>query len=117
MTINRRDVVNVVFGSDTRANHCVIVLSPHEVNAEEDQFLGIMITDSLFFDPDNEFSFPLDDSMFTKPLKEKKSRVRLYLISFLPNTCVISHTGSQMKNESFKQMIRQLNEKIFGVKF
>ncbi len=76
-----------------------------------------MITDSLYFDLENEFSFKLDDSMFLKPLKEKKSRVRLYLINFIWTDCVIGGPLNQMKQDAFKEMIRELNEKIFGVKF
>jgi len=49
MKICRRDVVTVVFGSNTRENHLVIVLSPEEINSEERQFLGMMITDSPYF--------------------------------------------------------------------
>jgi len=117
MKINRRDVINVVFGSNTKENHLVIVLSPEEVNEEEDQFVGIMITDSLYFDLANEFSFPLSDSMFLKPLKEKKSRVRLYLINFLPCSCVIGTPVNQMRTESYKAMVKELNQKIFGITF
>lgn len=117
MKINRRDVINVVFGSNTRENHLVIVLSPEAVNEEEDQFVGIMITDSLYFDPANEFSFPLDDSMFLKPLREKKSRIRLYLINFLPCSCIIGTPVNQMKSEAYRAMIKELNQKIFGVIF
>lgn len=101
MTINRRDVVNVVFGSNTKENHLVIVLSPEEVNSEEDAFVGIMITDSIYFDAENLFSFPLNDTMFMKPLREKKSKVRLYLINFLNVSCVIGTPLNQMKIDPF----------------
>jgi hypothetical protein len=117
MKINRRDVVNVSFGSNTKDNHLVIVLSPEEVNTEEQQFLGIMITDSPYYDLNNDYSFPLDDSMFMKPLREKKSRVRLYLVNFLPESCVINGKMNEMKIDSFKAMIKDLNDKIFGISF
>ena len=115
MKVNRRDVVNVIFGSNTKENHLVIVLSPEEINSAEDQFVGIMITDSTYYDTANEFSFPLSDFMFLNPLKEKKSKVRLYLISFLRVTSIIGTPVNQMKIEAFKEMIKELNTKIFGV--
>ena len=117
MKVNRRDVVNVIFGSNTKDNHLVIVLSPEEINSVEEQFVGIMITDSLYYDTENEFSFPLDDSMFMKPLKEKRSKVRLYLISFLKSTSIVNVPINQMKTEAFREMIKELNRKIFGVSF
>ncbi len=116
MVIKRRDVVNVIFGSNTRENHLAIVLSPEEVNSEEEQFLGIMITDSKFFDPNNDCSFPITDEMFINPLKEKSSRVRLFLLNFLPNQCIVGNARvNEMRIEPFKAMIKELNTKIFGV--
>lgn len=115
MKLNRRDVINVVFGSNTKDNHLVIVLSPEEINTVEEQFLGVMITDSKYYDMENNFSFPLDDTMFVKPLKEKSSKVRLYLINFLPFTSVTGTPVNQMKPDSFKAMIKELNEKIMGI--
>jgi len=117
MKLNRRDVVNVIFGSNTKENHLVIVLSPEEINSVEEQFVGIMITDSTYYDVDNEFSFPLDDSMFLKPLRQKKSKVRLYLLSFLSVATIVDTPVNQMKTEAFRKMILALNSKIFGVSF
>jgi methyl coenzyme M reductase gamma subunit len=117
MKINRRDVIEVAFGSNTRANHSVIVLSPEEVNSEEDQFLGMMITDSPHFDPNNDYSFPLNDSMFVHPVREKGSKARLYLINLLPTDVIVSGRKiNEMKIESFEKLIKDLNEKVFNVK-
>ena len=114
MKICRRDVVEVSFGSGTKGNHSVIILSPSEINSEEDSFLGMMITDSPYFDSNNDFSFVLDDSMFIKPLKEKKSKARLHLINFLSNNFLVSNTKiNEMKAEAFKKMIDELNQKVF----
>ena len=117
MKISRRDVVEVIFGSNTKANHSVIVLSPEEVNSEEEQFLGIMVTDSPYFDAGNEYSFPLDDSMFLKPLREKTSKARLYLINFLSTRAIVNKVKiNEMKGLAFEAMIKDLNTKIFGIK-
>ncbi|MEW6470082.1 MAG: hypothetical protein AB1458_14240 [Bacteroidota bacterium] len=116
MKICRRDVVNVVFGSNTRENHLVIVLSPEEINSEERQFLGMMITDSPYFDRNNDYSFPLDDSMFVHPLKEKGSKARLFLINFLKvETIVSGKRVNEMRIEPFRELIKELNLKVFGV--
>ncbi|MBN8697415.1 MAG: type II toxin-antitoxin system PemK/MazF family toxin [Bacteroidetes bacterium] len=116
MKISRRDVVEVVFASNTKASHPVIVLSPEEINSEEESFLGVMITDSLYFDVNNDFSFPLDDSMFVKPLKEKSSKARLYLVNFLPNSSVVNKAKiNEMKIDAFKQLIKDLNLKVFDI--
>lgn len=116
MKINRRDVVEVIFGSNTRANHSVIVLSPEEVNSEEDQFLGMMITDSVYFDANNDFSFPLDDSMFIKPIREKGSKARLFLINFLPQNVIVNKVKiNEMKADAFQKLIKDLNSKVFNI--
>jgi len=107
--------VFVTFGSNTKNQHMVIVLSPESVNITEEQFLGIMITDSSYYDSGNDYSFPLASDMFSKPLKEAKSRVRLYLITFLPNQCVVGTVINQIKTAPYYEMIKQLNERIFGV--
>jgi hypothetical protein len=117
MKLYRRDVVEVIFGSNTYKNHSVIVLSPEEVNSEEEQFLGMMITDSKYFDPNNEFSFPLSDDMFIKPIKEKQSKARLYLINLLPADVIVSGRKiNEMRLEAFTELIRSLNKKVFDVK-
>ncbi len=114
MRVCRRDVVNVSFGSGTKGNHSVIILSPEEINSEEDSFLGMMITDSPHFDKNNDFSFVLDDTMFMKPLKEKGSKARLHLLNFLHNSVLVTNAKiNEMKAESFKKMIDELNQKVF----
>lgn len=115
MKINRRDVLNVTFGSGTPENHLVIVLSPEEINSEEEQFLGMMISDSVNYDKSNDFSFPLDNSMFTKNLNSSLSRARLYLISFLPAECVVGGRICEMRIDAFEKLIKDLNKKIFNV--
>lgn len=114
MKINRRDVLNVAFGEGTPENHLVIVLSPEEVNSEEDQFLGMMISDSIHYDKNNDVSFPLDNTMFTKDLNSKLSRARLYLISFIEVEAVISKI-CEMRKDPFVKLIKDLNKKIFDV--
>lgn len=116
MKINRRDVIEVIFGSNTRANHSVIVLSPEEVNSEEDQFLGMMITDSPYFDSNNDYSFPLDDSMFVKPIRDKGSKARLYLVNLLPVNVIINGPKiNEIRIDAFKNLIEDLNKKVFGI--
>lgn len=118
MKVHRRDVVEVIFGSNTRDNHSVIVLSPEQVNSEEEQFLGMMITDSPYFDPNNDYSFPLDDSMFMNPIREKGSKARLYLINFLPADVIVTKKKiNEMRIDAFERLIKDLNEKVFDVKF
>jgi hypothetical protein len=114
MKINRRDVLNVAFGEGTPENHLVIVLSPEEVNSEENQFLGMMISDSIYYDKNNDVSFSLDNTMFSRDLKSNLSRARLYLISFIEVEAVIGKI-CEMRIDAFQKLIKDLNNKIFDI--
>lgn len=115
MIINRRDVVEVIFGFDTKDYHPVIVLSPEDINSIENKFLGMMITSSPYFDRNNDYSFPLNDSMFMKPLTKSNSKARLHLISITDVKSMTRSKINEMKIDAFKDLIHALNTKIFGV--
>jgi hypothetical protein len=75
-----------------------------------------MITDSPYFDAGNDWSFPLTDVMFVKPLREKCSKARLYLVNFLSTKVIVNNARiNEMKREAFERMMKELNSKIFGV--
>lgn len=73
-----------------------------------------MISDSVHYDKNNDYSFPLDNSMFTKELKSNLSRVRLYLISFIPGESVLGKV-CEMRIDAFQKLVKNLNKKIFEV--
>ncbi len=117
--IYQRNVVEVQFRlpSDGRLEeHPVIVLSNDEINEIEDGFVAVMMTSQEKF-RDDEYSFELDDSMFTKPLGKKFSAVRLHLVGNFIENDVISNfkTGNQMKLEPFKRLLVHLNRTTFGL--
>jgi len=115
MIIHKRDVVEVFFDSNTGGVHPAIVLSPEEVNSEEGRVVVMMLSSSPYIDRDNDYSFPLDDSMFIRPLKPG-TKARLYMIgSFDFSFIVPGGKKNEMKPEAFKRLIANLNTKVFGV--
>src|SRR5690606_15169299 len=104
MKIHQRDILLIKF-SEHIDEHYVACLTSEQTNTEEEAFLGIMITDSLIYDKENYFSFPIDNNMFDKPfLKNNHSKIRLYLINYLPIKAVIKKVA-QMKSQPYRKMI------------
>lgn len=117
---SQRDLVEVKFRlpADGRLEeHPVIVISNNDINENEDGFTAVMMTSQERF-KDDEYSFELDNSMFTKPLQKKFCAVRLHLIGNFLNTDVLTnaHAGNQMKIEPFKRMLVHLNRATFNLK-
>ncbi|GAB4451238.1 MAG: hypothetical protein OHK0036_11450 [Bacteroidia bacterium] len=111
MKAHQRDILLIKFSEDIQ-EHYVVCLTPEHINTEEWAFLGIMITDSLIYDKENNYSFPVNNDMFDKHfLKNDYSKVRLYLINYLPIRAIIKKVA-QMKTQYYRKMIDELREKV-----
>lgn len=113
----QRDVVEVLFrlpADGDLKQHPVIVLSNNDINEEEGGFVAVMMTSKEHYKGD-DYSFELDDSMFTKPLGKPFSAIRLHLISNFMDTDVISNSnsGNQMKIEAFRRLVTLINKVAF----
>lgn len=116
----QRDVVEVEFKlpSDGRTEkHPVIILSNNEINNAESGFVGVMMTSQSHYQ-DDEYSFELDDSMFTKPLGTAFSAARIHLIGNFVNKDIITNrnSGNQMRIEPFKRLLVNINRTTFNLK-
>ena len=116
----QREVVEVEFrlpSDGILKKHPVIVISNSDINETEEGFVAVMMTSSEKY-KDDEYSFEVNDSMFTKGLGTSFSAVRLHLIGNFLDTDIIRnrHTGNQMKIESFKRMLIHINRIAFDFK-
>lgn len=116
----QRDVVEVEFRlpSDGRTEkHPVIVLSNEEINNDEEGFVAVMMTSQEHY-KDDEYSFDLDNTMFTKPLGTPYSAARVHLIGNFMNSDIIPNrnSGNQMRVEPFKRLLVNINKTTFNLK-
>lgn len=116
----QRDVVEVEFrlpSEGTYEKHPVIVLSNDEINNEEGGFVAVMMTSQEHYRGD-EYSFDLDDTMFTKPLGKPYSAARVHLIGNFMNFDIIpnKNSGNQMRIEPFKRLLVNINRTTFNLK-
>jgi hypothetical protein len=113
--ISQRDIIEVPFNlPQGTVPHPAIVLSTDEAIQEEESFVAVMLTSE---DYNDLYSFPITNSMLTKPMTSAKSQARLHLISFFRNSDVIptSHVNHKIRPEYFKILIGRINEVTFGV--
>lgn len=110
--IHQRDIVEVVFDQDLGGNHPAIVLSNKLVQEVEGYFICVMVTSRYH---DDEFSFPITDDMVTHPM-QRYCEARCHLINFVPIDAIVVNTHrSQLKIESFKKLIRKINDSTFAI--
>lgn len=117
--MNQRDCyeVNFLFPDGRQLPHPVIVLSIPSVIDREDTFIGVPISHSAEWTSD-EFSFPIDDEDFDRDLKYDESYVRMHLITVIPMSDLTDRGRLRtMKPETFKRLMKQINEMIFGNAF
>jgi hypothetical protein len=111
--VSQRDIIEVFFElPQGLLRHPVIVLSNNEAIKMEGYFVGVMLTSQYF---DDEFTFPIEDFMLTKPLTNK-SQVRLHLIGWFSVESVVknSHYNHKIKIDYFKQLTNQINNSTFS---
>lgn len=116
----QRDIVEVEFRlpSDGRLEkHPVIVLSNEDINSCEEGFVAVMMTSESRYKGD-EYSFELDDSMFTKPLGKPFSAARIHLVGNFMDDDIIPNrnVGNQMRIEPFKRLLVNINSTTFNLK-
>lgn len=110
--VNQRDIVEVIFDESLGGNHPAIVLSNKLVQEVEGYFVCVMMTSS---NRNDEFSFIIRDSMLVKPLMREHCEARCHLINFVPTDAVIKNSHrNQIKMESFKKLIKRINESTFS---
>lgn len=113
--ISQRDIVEVPFNlpQGVRA-HPVIVLSNDEAIAEEEAFIGLMMTTDKAKDL---YTFEITSDMLSKKLHVPYSEARLHLISFFRTKEVVttSNFNNKIKPEFFKELIKQVNRITFGL--
>lgn len=109
--VSQRDIVEVVF-PDQGGNHPAIVISNNLVQEVEGFFVCVMMTSS---DYDDEFSFPITDSMCVKPLNRKHCEARCHLINFVDMDSIITNShNDQLKVQYFKELINKINQTTFS---
>lgn len=112
----QRDVVEVSFRlpDGTFKPHPVIVLSNSDINELEGGFVAVMMTSQIHYKGD-DYSFVVNDSMFTKPLQKPFSAIRIHLISSFSNKDILSNqnVGNQMRVQPFYRLIEHINEFTF----
>lgn len=93
--ISQRDIVEVPFNLPQGAKpHPVIVLSNRDL-----------------------YTFEITSEMLTKKLSVPYSQARLHLISFfkVKEVIVTSNFNNKLKQEYFKELIKQVNRITFGL--
>lgn len=116
MPFEQRQIVEVQFRLPPDGNflqHPAVIISNTEVNNIEEGFVAVMITHT---NHDDEYSFSIDDKIFSKPLNDNSHQeIRLHLVSyFLDQDVILNHHGfNKMKEEYFKRMITQINSSTF----
>jgi len=112
--VYQRDIVEVIFDDDLGGNHPAIVLSNRLVQEIEGYFICVMMTSSNF---DDEFTFVIEDAMLMKPMRRKHYQARCHLINFIPVDAMVKNRHSnQMKVDSFKALIKKINDSTFSLK-
>ena len=90
--------------------HPAIIISCKDVYESEDCYVGLMITSSIIQD---NFTFNINNEMLINPL-DKPSQVRCQLIALFHED-EIQNKLSKLKKEYFLNLIKQLNNNVFGV--
>lgn len=116
MPICQRDVVFIYDDLQTTRGgqqHPYIVLSCEEAINHEDWFTAVMVTDTDNFD--DQFSFWLDDAMFTRNWVNPNSQARLHIIGSFKTSHIYGQPVSRMKTVDFRAMLRQINQVVFSI--
>lgn len=118
MPYEQREIVEVQFSLPPDGKflaHPALIISNSDINEIEEGFTAVMITHA---DHDDEYSFLIDDKMFSKPMGDKSHQeIRLHLISYFLDKDVIPnrHGSNKMKTEHFKRVITQINSETFDI--
>lgn len=120
MTISQRQIVEVEFRlpPDGRyLRHPCIVISNEEINDEEEAFVAVMMTTDIRYLNDL-YSFEIRNSMLNKPHNESFCAVRMHLIGHFLYKDIVknSHWGTEMRMDSFKQLMTNINRITFGLR-
>ena len=113
MVVNQREVYLLPhpFGNNHGEPHPHIVLSVLEANQHENTFVAVMITSSKnTFD---DFSFPLSDTMFDKPLEKPDCHARMHLLPLSYTENIIGKRINTMKPQSFKRLMNDIGKVVF----
>jgi hypothetical protein len=116
MAYQQRDVVKIpgtLLPSGETLRHPFLIISCNAVlNNEKERFhMGVMMTSSSISD---KFSFPLDDSMFERPLEKANCQLRLHIIISFPESR-IEKLMTRMNKRDFTQVINQIKESVLCV--
>ena len=65
----------------------------------------------------NDFSFPLHDQMFEKPLAKKDCHVRMHLMTLSFGEDIDRPKINTMKNAPFKELMSSIGDLIFDYDF
>ena len=118
MPFEQRQLVEVQFRlppDGEHLNHPAVILSNSEINAIENGFVAVMLTHT---NHDDEFSFEVDDEMFTSSLNDNcHQEIRLHLIAYFLDDDVLrnSHGINKIKTEPFKRLVTQINSATFNL--
>ncbi|MEX1136320.1 MAG: type II toxin-antitoxin system PemK/MazF family toxin [Balneolales bacterium] len=111
MPYEKRQIIEVPFNGGP---HPAVIISSEEVYQREGYYICVMITSS---EDQDEFSFPLNDGDTLKPM-EKKSQVRLHLISSFEDKDIISNSHrNSLKVETFDGWSIILQRRFLGWSF
>jgi mRNA-degrading endonuclease toxin of MazEF toxin-antitoxin module len=110
MAIARGEIVEISFPLPGGSKlHPAIVISNDVVYENEGCFIAVMLSSKSFVD---EFTFELENEMFTKQPK-RKTQVRCHLLALVDESEVISRHGS-IKREILTKITAKIYKEILS---
>jgi len=116
MDLHQRDLVFLYDDIHTKNSiqeHPYIVISCQDAILHDGFVIVVMTTSSGMYNDD--YSFPLTNEMFVKPLDKENCQARMHIIISVKNSQIAKRSVNKMKLVHFKQLLKQIKQTTLSV--